>query len=96
MRLANRGPFVLIPLILPLRDTDGPIYGTDLQRIYNGLGTDLKRRCNGGKTEPVSVCVFGNRYYVTIALVEFLILFMRRWDISVSHEKKGNIVSVTK
>ena len=31
-----------------------------------------------------------------LPLVEFLILFMRRWDISVSHEKKGNIVSVTK
>ena len=51
MRLANRGPFVLIPLILPLRDTDGPIYGTDLQRIYNGFTTDLQRIYNGLATD---------------------------------------------
>ena len=88
MRLANRGPFVLIPLILPLRDTDGPIYGTDLQRIYNGLGTDLKRRCNGGKTGPVSVCVFGNRYYVTIAACGNLCLYVGETASAPLWEKK--------
>ncbi len=55
MRLANRGPFVLILLILPLRDTDGPIYGTDLQRTCNGPETDLNAEVNG---TCIGVCVW--------------------------------------
>ena len=74
MRLANRGPFVLILLILPLRDTDGPIYGTDLQRIYDGLGTDLKRRCNGGERNLYRCVCLVTDTMLPLPLVEFLIL----------------------
>ena len=71
-----------------------------MERIYNGLGTDLKRRCNGGKTGPVSGCVFGNRYYVTIAACGSpyisCVLYVGETASASLWEKKGNIVSVTK